>query len=128
MKTPITLLLLLCATAAAAGPSPFTALRPWEQRILLRAALDYRLDAEQRKLLCVVRLVENGVPGYELGADPKQARRWAGHPEMSLYCQACWISGTIKKRYTGDLRAYAERHCPLDAETWYKNAEWWMRR
>lgn len=91
---------------------------PAEADIVLRAALAYDLDSERTLLLAAVRRVENGRPSAEYGCETPAARRYAGDARRSTELQARWAAGTIKRRYTGDVDAFARRYCP-------PNWRWW---
>jgi len=109
-----------------------------ELNIIHEVAQEYDLTGEETKLLQVIRIVENGSQGREFGVLTPRAMRYADHPDWrkSFRVQAQWAAGTVKKRYNGDLRAFADRYCPIDAENdptglnkhWYRNAKHWMER
>lgn len=117
--------------------------------ILKKVAEEYGLSNEQTKLLFVIRIIENGRPGLEMGqgdwdldpstserlwrnvkdfkGDPAMrklhpARRYQGNHAKSLELQGKWAAGTVKNRYDGDLKAFAQRYCPANHEVWYRNA------
>jgi len=100
----------------------------WEARILMDVGQDYRLDGRALRLLFVIRKIENGGPGLEMGVLNGAARRHAGDSEKSLRLQASWAAGTIQKRFTGDLKTFAQRYCPADWPHWYRMAASWMER
>ena len=95
-----------------------------ELAILKRVADKYRLTPDQRALLYGTRILENGRlgSGIEMGVGQEQpghrARRYAGNWRKSLELQAIHAAGTIKRRYRGDLQAYARRWCPRKAAAW----------
>ncbi len=102
----------------------------WEKRIINEVADEYHLEGEARLLLFVIRKVENGRKGREFGVL---------HPAAinTTYRNQCqWAAGTIKKRFHGDLKAFADRWCPVGAENdpqglnknWYKNAKYYMEK
>lgn len=94
---------------------PFLRIPEGDRAILSHVAETYRLTTEQRRLLFAIRLAESGGPGRELGVLAPQAQRFRGDHAKSLDLQARWCAGTIRKRYTGDLEAFAARWAPLDA-------------
>lgn len=107
-----------------------------DDAILSNVSFDYNLTKEQEKLLYVIRKVENGGPGREMGVLTKEAQRFKGDYEKSLDIQARWAAGTIRKRYDGDLKSFADRWCPVGAKNdptglnknWYKNAFYYMSK
>jgi len=102
-----------------------------EIRIISQVAREYKLTAHQTKLLFVIRRIENGRPGLELGVGDgipnHPARRYAGQFEQSLRIQAQWAAGTIIRRYDGNLKKFAVRYCER-AELWHANAKKWLTR
>jgi len=85
-------------------------------------AHEYQLNREQTALLIAIRKFENGRPGLEFGVGGPMD---SGHPAhkytdgiKSFLCQARWAAGTIRRRYTGDLAAFARRYCPYHAKKW----------
>lgn len=113
-----------------------TAFSATEGQILNEVAQEYQLSPDETKLLYVIRKIENGGDGREMGVLTPAAMRFKGDSKRSLRLQAQWAAGTIKKRYKGDLRAFADRWCPVGAENdptglnknWYKNAKYYMER
>lgn len=105
---------------------------PEADRVILADVADeYRLIGDSRKLLFVIRLIENGGPGKEMGVLTPLAQRFKGNHDKSLRLQAQWAAGTIQRRYTGDLEAFADRYCPASSDpqghtNWIKNARKWM--
>lgn len=108
------------------------ALPAHEVKILRRVAQEYGLDGDKLKLLLAIRKVENGGPGLEMGVAsdfPRhRARRYANDSAKSLRVQAQWAAGTIRKHYTGDLKAFAKRYCPPKWEHWHMLVTHWMTR
>lgn len=95
-----------------------------EQRIISEVADEYGLSGDSRLLLFVIRRVENGGKGREMGAiNPR-----AINTTFRNQCQ--WAAGTIAKRYTGDLKKFGLRWCPIITENinWYKNAKHYMEK
>jgi hypothetical protein len=111
---------VLCLGGIGHG-EPFHRIPEADRAILSRVAQEYRLNAEQRRLLFAIRIVEAGGPGREMGVLVPSAQRFRGDHARSLECQARWAAGTIRRRYTWDLEAFAARWCPLDAENDPKN-------
>lgn len=106
---------LLCAAMLPIG----------EMRTIERVARDYRLDAEETRLLVAIRKIENGRPGLEFGvggADKHHPAQRYTDGVRSFETQARWAAGTIKRRYTGDLDAFARRYCPPNAAAWARMA------
>lgn len=95
-------------------------------------ARQYELSEQETVLLAAIRKAENGEPGLEFGVGKDEpghmARRYAYSPTKSFLTQGRWAAGTIKKRYTGDLRAFARRYCPKNERVWRKNVESWMAK
>lgn len=83
-----------------------------ELNILSYVADKYELTTEQRYLLFAIRAVEAGRPGREMGVlDPRAMRYTDG--VVSLLVQGEWAARTIKRRYRGDLPAFAAIYCPI---------------
>ena len=110
--------------------TPKISLPSHEIKIINEVADEYNLTGESRLLLFVIRKVENGGSGREFGVlHPKAIN-------TTFRNQAQWAAGTIKKRYAGDLKAFAQRWCPIGAENdpqglnknWYKNADYYMKK
>jgi len=97
-----------------------------EIKILNEVADEYDLDGDARTLLFVIRLVENGGEGREMGVLHKRAI----NTTFRNQCQ--WAAGTISKRYNGNLKQFADRWCPPQAHelnlNWYPNAKYWMNK
>ncbi|MCE9614027.1 MAG: hypothetical protein K8T26_07090 [Lentisphaerae bacterium] len=132
--------IFLCALAwgTAQGSVPESlrtvaaALPPREVEILLSVGQEYGLQGRALKLMLVIRKIENGAAGIEMGVASNypehRARRYAGDLDKSLRVQAKWAAGTIKKHYTGDLDAFARRYCPPKWKHWSGMAKSWMER
>ena len=107
-----------------------------DRAILARVAADYKLDGESRRLLYAIRLAEDGGAGREMGVLTPAAQRYKGDHAKSLKLQARWAAGTIRKRYTGDLEAFAARWAPVGAandpentnKNWLPNVRRLMRK
>jgi len=103
-----------------------------EVKIMSRAATEYKLNDKQRALLYCIRKAENGRTGRELGVGSDQknhpACRYPNSPVRSLLLQSKWASGTIKKRYICGTWVFALTWCPLNAEVWYNNVTFYLRR
>lgn len=111
----------------AALPNPALLERTIDAKILAAVADEYGLKGDARKLLFVIRSIEAGGSGREMGVLTKAAQRFKGDHAKSLRCQAQWAAGTIKKRFTGDLEAFANRYCPASTDpeghkNWVNNA------
>ena len=107
-----------------------------EAAILNKVAIEYGLNEEETKLLFIIRKIENGSDGIEMGVLTPSARRFKGDPNRSLRLQAQWAAGTIKKRYNGNLKDFSDRWCPIGAsndpdrlnENWYGNAVYYFNK
>ena len=107
-----------------------------ELSVISGVAQQYKLTPEQTKLLFAIRRAENGTQGREFGVLVPEAMRFANDPDpmKSFNIQAMWAAGTIKKRYTGDLKAFSQRWAPIGASNdpknlnanWLKNIEYFM--
>ena len=105
-----------------------------EAEVIEAVGAKYKLTPEQLKLLYAIRLAENGKTGREFGVLAPEAMRFANNPELSFPTQAAWAAGTIKKRYTGDLQAFAKRWAPIGVandpnnlnQNWVKNVQYYM--
>ena len=126
MKRICLLILLAASCQAAPGDA-------WERGIIADVASEYGLTADGARLLQAIRIAENGGAGLEFGVAQYQprhpARRFAAHPELSLRTQAQWAAGTIRKRYRGDVGAFARRYVasPM-AGVWARNVKRAMER
>jgi transposase-like protein len=91
-------------------------------QILDEVANQYKLTGDAKKLLFIIRIIENGREGLEMGVGDgisnHPARRHAGDHEKSLRLQAEWASGTITRRFNGDLENFAKRYCSVNWENW----------
>ena len=121
LTVPVFLLAVNCAV------SPYLRIPPEDRSILYRAASEYGLQGEARRLLFAIYLAEQGTPGREMGVLRPRAQRFAGDHAKSLRLQARWAAGTIRKRFTGDLAAFAARWCPENVHPknrhWLRNAQ-----
>lgn len=105
-----------------------------ESAVILGVGSDYGLEGESLKLLLVIRVIENGGRGIEFGVVNPAARRYASDCDSrrSLRLQAKWCSGSIRKRFTGNLAAFRDRWCPPSGNgyngNWLRNATYWMGR
>ena len=96
-----------------------------EISIIENVADQYGLEGDARLLLYVIRKIENGRSGYaEFGVlSPRAIGRG-----FRVQCE--WAAGTIRKRYNGDLKAFADRWCPPHLhplnQNWYKNVQFFM--
>lgn len=95
--------------------NPLDRIPPADRAILDRVADAYGLQGDARRLLYAIRIAENGGPGREMGVLAPAAMRYAGDHARSLELQARWAAGTIRRRYTGDLPAFAARWAPAGA-------------
>ena len=114
----------LCLGGISHGAEPFLRIPEQDRAILHAVAQEYRLTSAQRRLLFAIRLAENGPAGVEMGVLVPRAQRFAGNHAKSLHCQARWAAGTIRKRFTGDLQAFAVRWCPENAHPLNRH---WLR-
>ncbi len=143
-RTSLTILLLAllagsagASDAVAAGkPDPLAAVKAAlparEVSILLDVGREYGLKGDALKLLLVIRKIENGRPGYEMGVasdfPSHRSHRYAGDPSRSLRIQARWAAGTIRKNFRGNLAAFAKIYCPPRARHWTTMARSWMEK
>lgn len=101
-----------------------------EGLMIMHVAQRYGLTEDQTMLLAAIRKTENGGTGLEFGIGQDipghRAKRYWYSPVRSFITQAKWAAGTIKKRYTGDMQAFARRYCPKNAIVWQTNVEWWV--
>lgn len=120
------------AEASVATTSVAQELPAREVGILVDVGRKYGLSGDSLKLLLVIRKIENGGPGVEMGVGSNfpghRARRHAGNPDQSLRIQARWAAGTIRDRYAGNLEAFAKRYCPPKWRHWTALARHWMTR
>jgi hypothetical protein len=126
MKSICLSILLAACCHAAPGDA-------WERAMIADVAREYRLSAEQTRLLQAIRIAESGGAGLEYGIGqyfPKHtARRFAAHPELSLRTQAQWAAGTIKRHYRGNVGAFARRYVASEqAGAWARNVKRMMER
>jgi hypothetical protein len=108
-----------------------------ELDIINQVADQYGLEGDSRKLLFAIRKAENGRQGREFGVLTPEAMRYEKDPDpiKSFIIQAKWAAGTIKKRFNGDLDAFAKRWAPLNAsndpkgldKNWLKNVKSYMK-
>lgn len=104
-----------------------------EIKTINQVANEYNLTQDQKTLLFVIRIIENGNTPKEFGVLTPQAMRF-NDPDKSFITQARWAAGTIKKRYNGNLKEFSKRWCPIGAKNdptnlnknWYPNAKYWM--
>lgn len=107
-----------------------------EIQIINQIADEYALVGEERTLLFVIRIIENGSTGREFGVLHPQAMRFKDNPKKSFVTQAKWAAGTISKRFNNNLEKFASRWCPVGAENdptglnknWLPNAKYWMAK
>ena len=138
LRVVIALMVGVLSVLAAPGAVPpelqtVTASLPSrEVDILLGVGRQYGLAGDALKLLFVIRKVENGGPGKEMGVAsdfPRhRSHRYAGNPDQSLRLQARWAAGTIRSDFTGDLAAFAKQYCPPNHLHWFKLASSMMCR
>ena len=114
-KLAVVLYLWLCLGGCLVKGNVFLRIPEPDRAILSRVAAEYKLNADQRKLLFAIRVQENGGPGVEMGVLHPRAQRFKGRYAQSLERHARWVAGTIAKRYHGDLEAFANRWCPPQA-------------
>jgi hypothetical protein len=107
-----------------------------EATIIDAVAQQYELTERERKLLYAIRKAEQGKQGKEFGVLTPEAMRFANDPDptKSFKIQAMWAAGTIKKRFKGDLKKFADRWAPIGAgndptnlnENWLNNVKYFM--
>ena len=102
-----------------------TTLPAHEWRMLRQVAAEYGLNVEETWLLAAIRLHENGRPGLEFGVGGPMDSGHRAHRYCdgikSFRVQCAWAAGTIKKRYTGNLRTFGKRYNPHHAAEWSPN-------
>ena len=88
-----------------------------EDEVINKVAKEYGLDEVGTDLLFSIREVENGRQGREFGVLRPEAMRFekSEDPMKSFEIQAKWAAGTIRDRFTGDLKAFADRWAPIGA-------------
>jgi hypothetical protein len=103
-----------------------TVVKVTECAVICRVAREQGLNGSQTAMLHVTRRIENGRAGLEFGVGDgipnHPARRYAGDFWKSFELQATWAACTIKKRYTGDVAAFALRYCPVNHRNWARMA------
>ena len=117
--------LLLLGTVISTAPALAASLPAQEWTMLKQVAAEYTLSAEQTWLLAAIRLHENGRPGLEFGVGGPMDSGHKAHRYRdgvkSFRVQCAWAAGTIKRRYNGNIAAFAKRYNPLHAARWAKN-------
>ena len=102
-----------------------TTLPAHEWTMLRQVASEYGLSTEETWLLAAIRIHENGRPGLEFGVGGPMDSGHKAHRYRdgikSFRVQCAWAAGTIKRRYTGDLAAFAKRYNPYHATAWARN-------
>jgi hypothetical protein len=137
-KLPHLTFILLCYILYTVTAFATNTRQAEERAIITETAREYTLTTEETRLLKVIRIIENGPQGREFGVLTPKAMRYADHPNWrkSFRVQAQWAAGTIKKRYNGNLKTFADRWCPIGAKNdptglnknWYPNAKYWMNK
>lgn len=97
-----------------------------EKIVMNKVSKEYNLTTEQKKLLYVIRKIENGRKGIEFGVMNRRARRYKdGIKSFLIQCR--WTAGSIKKHYqnTKDLNKFANRWAPVEAN-WINNAKYYL--
>ena len=116
---------LLVATLTVRPAMAAATLPTHEWTMLRKVAAEYGLTAEQTWLLAAIRLHENGRPGLEFGIGGPMDSGHKAHRYRdgikSFLVQCSWAAGTVRKRYTGDLRTFAKRYNPYHATAWARN-------
>lgn len=128
----------------ARSPEPFLRIPEADRAVLAAVACQYDLSGEAKRLLYAIYLAEGNekdrarglLDGHEMGVLMPEAQRYKGDHAKSLECQARWAAGTIRKRYQGDLAAFAARWAPRGADNdptdlnrnWLPNVERFMTR
>jgi len=115
------LIVLLTAVYGKADMLPFR-----ERQILETVAEQVELSQDGTELLLVIRKIENGGPGREMGVMTPVAQRYKGNDERSLRLQAQWAAGTIKRHYRGDILSFSKRYCPPRWAWWNRTAQQYL--
>ena len=122
----LSLSVLIVGTILTVRPAVAATTLPAQEWTMLRqVAAEYGLSAEETWLLAAIRIHENGRPGLEFGVGGPMDSGHKAHRYRdgirSFRVQCAWAAGTIKKRYTGDLRAFGKRYNPYHATAWARN-------
>lgn len=100
-----------------------------ERDILNQVAQQYQLDAAETKLLFIIRRIENGGPGKQMGVELLEAQMYKGDDAKSLKLQAEYAARTIQKRFVkNNITAFAQRWCPANWQNWLRMAKSMMRQ
>lgn len=91
-----------------------------EMRIVNRVSDDFGLTREETALMVSIRRAENGRSHIAFGVADPRCRTYEA--------QARWTANTIRRRWTGDVDAFARRWCPLNAKVWARNVRFFMRK
>ena len=111
---------LLASLLATAPLLPWHILPDEEEARVQIVAAAYSLSPEQGALLRAIRRAENGAPHLAFGVADRRCNTY--------HKQALWTANTIRRRYTGDLTAFARRWCPDNWRVWLKNVRFFMRK
>ena len=115
--------LFFASVASAAETKPLIPAGEWEK--IRQTAVNYDLTEDETWLLAAIRRHENGRPGLEFGVGGPMNSGHKAHRYRdgikSFRVQCAWAAGTIKKRYTGNLAAFAKRYNPYHATAWAMN-------
>jgi hypothetical protein len=107
----------------------------WEQKVLGEVAAIHGLSEDETLLLYVIRKIEDGGPGKELGVLCYGAMAF-DDGRRSFWVQAHYAAFLIRKYYRGDLKAFQEIYCPIGAANdpkglnkfWYPRARLFRKR
>ena len=122
----LSLSVLIVGTILTVRPAvAATTLPAHEWTMLRQVAAECGLNTEETWLLAAIRLHENGRPGLEFGVGGPMNSGHKAHRYRdgikSFLVQCSWAAGTVRKRYTGDLRTFAKRYNPYHATAWARN-------
>jgi len=84
----------------------------WEQRILGEVSEIHGLTDDERLMLYVIRKIEDGRPGKELGVLCEGAMVFEDG-NKSFWVQSHYAAFLIRKYYRGNLREFQEIYCPV---------------
>ena len=122
----LSLSVLIVGTILTVRPATAATTLPAHEWTMLRqVAAEYGLSAEETWLLAAIRIHENGRPGLEFGIGGPMDSGHKAHRYRdgvrSFRVQCAWAAGTIRKRYSGDIAAFAKRYNPYHATAWARN-------
>ena len=110
-----------CSALASALAVAALILPQWEEAVCREVCRDKGLTERQGRLLRAIRRAENGRPEKAFGVMDARCRTFRK--------QAEWCANTIKRRFTGDIDAFAQRWTPEDNPAqWARNVRFFLRK